>query len=402
MRFVTRLLKPEEDIAYEKVQAVAFEKEYDESVKEEAKTSVISRKIGVFHEDGKTWMGCLQINDYRCRYDGNEVSLGGIGGVATLPQYRHNGVIRSAMQFALQDMYEKGQTFSYLYPFSTQYYRKFGFEPGSVLQEWTIPLKDLPQQKMNGTVEQIFPGDSTKELLDIYEKFYQEYNLSSIRNVYSEELERENLLKQKRYVFLYRNEQGKATGFFIMNKEQSEKGIMMQCVPSFRNYNDFLFLDSDAISGMFSFIKQAFGAYYDFLKIALPDNVCISSLVGENNTAECRLFHEGMVRVVNVENALSLCKCKGSGSVCIEIQDNMISKNHGRWKVCFEERTQTKVERTDDEPDISLPINDFSTLICGARSMDDIRYMPNVVIYRNHMELEKIFYRKKCHMTELF
>ena len=80
----------------------------------------------------------------------------------------------------------------------------------------------------------------------------------------------------------------------------------------------------------------------------------------------------------------------------------MISKNHGRWKVCFEERTQTKVERTDDEPDISLPINDFSTLICGARSMDDIRYMPNVVIYRNHMELEKIFYRKKCHMTELF
>ena len=47
MRFVTRLLKPEEDIAYEKVQAVAFEKEYDESVKEEAKTSVISRKIGV-------------------------------------------------------------------------------------------------------------------------------------------------------------------------------------------------------------------------------------------------------------------------------------------------------------------------------------------------------------------
>lgn len=154
--------------------------------------------------------------------------------------------------------------------------------------------------------------------------------MSVIREIYSEELEKENLLKKKRYVFLYRNEQGKATGFFVMNKEYEENKRIMQCIPSFKNYNDFLFLDIDAVYGMFSFIKQAFGSHYDFLKIALPSNICMATLVGENNEVQCQMSYVGMVRVVNVEKALSMCKCKDTGSVCVEISDEMLPQNQGR------------------------------------------------------------------------
>lgn len=55
-----------------------------------------------------------------------------------------------------------------------------------------------------------------------------------------------------------------------------------------------------------------------------------------------------------------------------------------------------------EEPDISLSINDFSSLICGARELDDVNYIPSVNIHKNITELEKIFYRKKCHIAELF
>lgn len=399
---ITRLLKKEEELEFQKVQSIAFEKEYKEEISEDQNDRICSEKIGVFHESENKLMGCLQVNEYCCRYDGKKVLLGGIGGVATLPQFRRNGVIRCAMGYALQSMYEKGHTFSYLYPFSMQYYRKFGFEAGSKLYEWRIPIKELPLKKTKGWVEQLFPGDNTSELLEIYHKFYQDYNLSVIREIYSEELEKENLLKKKRYVFLYRNEQGKATGFFVMNKEYEENKRIMQCIPSFKNYNDFLFLDIDAIYGMFSFIKQAFGSHYDFLKIALPSNICMATLVGENNEVQCQMSYEGMVRVVNVEKALSMCKCKDTGSVCVEISDEMLPQNQGRWKVIFSENDQNRVERTMEDPDISLSINDFSSLICGARELDDVNYMPSVNVHKNITELEKIFYRKKCHIAELF
>lgn len=114
------------------------------------------------------------------------------------------------------------------------------------------------------------------------------------------------------------------------------------------------------------------------------------------------MSYGGMVRVVNVENALSLCKCKGNGSVCIEITDEMLPQNQERWNVMFTEKDTNQVERTMDEPDISLSINDFSSLICGARELEDINYMPGATVYKNITELEKIFYRKKCHIAELF
>lgn len=402
MEMITRVLKKEEETEFQKVQSIAFEKEYEEESSEEQNDRIHSKKIGVFHEGEHQLLGCLQVNEYYCRYDGKQVVLGGIGGVATLPQYRRNGVIRHAMEYALQTMYEEGYTFSYLYPFSMQYYRKFGFEAGNMLYEWTIPIKELTGNIAKGSVEQIFPGDTTSELLEIYHQFYHEYNLSVIREIYNEELEKENLLKKKRYVFLYRNEQGKATGFFVMNKEYEGNKKIMQCTPSFKNYNDFLFLDMDALHGMFSLIKQAFGSHYDFLKIALPSNICMASLVGENNKVECQMSYGGMVRVINVENALSLCKCKGNGAVCIEITDEMLPQNQGRWNVVFTEKDTNQVERTMDEPDISLSINDFSSLICGARELEDINYMPGATVYKNITELEKIFYRKKCHIAELF
>ena len=136
---------------------------------------------GCFSDDEKTLMGSIGITNYTCRFDGNAVLMGGIGGVSTLPAYRRGGTIRKCFEAALPDLYEKGFVFSTLYPFSRAYYRKFGYENGAFVRELTVDIEALPSQPVGGTIEQLFPGDDLSPLLEIYNEFYKTYNLSVYR-----------------------------------------------------------------------------------------------------------------------------------------------------------------------------------------------------------------------------
>lgn len=407
----TRFMTPEENHRFQLVQAVAFEGTIDyEEEKKKVQTALEAdkkcRKVGVFSEDESVLYGCFLYNEYRCRFDGSEMLVGGIGGVATLPGYRRNGVIRTCMDFALRDMYEQGYAFSFLYPFSMQYYRKFGFEASNVIHKWTIPFPQLPRRKIEGSVAQIFPGDRLEPLLSVYQKFYEEYNFSAIREKYSERLEKEDMLKQSRYVFLYRDAAGVAKGFFIYHKNARADGVVMDCETRFEAPNDFLFLDAGAFTEMLSFIKSAFGSYYDKIQFTLPACIPLTLLVGENNEAKCERFSGGMSRVIHVKKALEMCRCKGSGQFRIGIKDGMIPENNGVWEFRFSQGQDGKAEKVSEDVDgpvdILLPINEFSALICGDKGAEDIRWMPNVKAYAKEAELAKIFYHKKCFMTELF
>ena len=66
-----------------------------------------------FDEDGEM-MSTFTVSDFTVQFDGSPCKMGGIGGVATLPQYRRRGGIRACFREALPDMYGSGYDFSYL------------------------------------------------------------------------------------------------------------------------------------------------------------------------------------------------------------------------------------------------------------------------------------------------
>lgn len=103
-----------------------------------------------FDEDGEM-MSTFTVSDFTVQFDGSPCKMGGIGGVATLPQYRRRGGIRACFQRALPDMYGSGYDFSYLYPFSTAYYRKFGYENCVQKYGWAVDLSLLNPPKEGGS-----------------------------------------------------------------------------------------------------------------------------------------------------------------------------------------------------------------------------------------------------------
>ena len=109
-----------------------------------------------------------------------------------------------------------------------------------------------------------------------------------------------------------------------------------------------------------------------------------------------------MTRVVRVEKTLSACKCKGSGTVRIHVVDEMLPQNDAVWKLTFAEGRENQVEKTAEAADVTVPINEFSALICGTRGAEDIPWMPRVEVHMPETPLEQVFYRKKCYIMDLF
>lgn len=411
---ITRLLKPEESWRWDQVMAVAFEGNFDiekakteaqrEKTAEEKREQARNRCFGSFSDDEKILYGCVNSREYTCRFDGGTYKLGGVGGVSTLPPYRRKGAIRASITASLRDMYENGFTFSYLFPFSTQYYRKFGYEAAAEAREWTLPLSALRPKDVGGTVEQIFPGGDFSPLLEVHSACFADCNMSVVRDRYDAGLEKANLMDEQRYVYVWRCDAGTPRGVMIAHKKQTPEGAVLDCCHTFGagNENDFLFCDMEALSGLLFFAKSAFSADYDKIRFVTRREIDLSALVGENNEAACRMFWNGMLRVVDVRRVLENCRCRGAGCVRIAVEDAILPENTGTWKLTFAPNSANLVEKTEEQPDASLTINAFSALICGARDTQSLAWMPDVAVHNTAAPFGGVFYAKPCFMLDLF
>lgn len=84
--------------------------------------------------------GMLHLNSYRCKVMGKELELPYIVGVSTDERYRRQGVMRSLLEKAMNDMYEEGIPFTYLMPANVAYYEPFGFQSISRKEEVEIAV----------------------------------------------------------------------------------------------------------------------------------------------------------------------------------------------------------------------------------------------------------------------
>ncbi len=400
---IKKLDRPELFEAH-RTMAVAFHGEFDpEKERENLKKTENSEKgpqretWGAYSEDGKTLYSCVDLSFYQARFDGAVVPMGGVGGVATLPPYRRMGGVRGCMQKALESMYERRFGFSFLYPFSTAFYRQFGFENGGLLQTWTVPIASLDLPDVGGSVEELFSEDDLSPLLEVYNRYCENLNLSCLRREYDSGL-KENLLNQKRYIFLWRDETGSPRSFLICHGEND----VLNCTLDFPMKNGLLFSDARSLQALLRFVKTAFIANYRAIRFTTPLALNPISLLPEMAQSECLTFPNGMVRAVHLETVLSHCRCRDSGELILEVTDPMLEQNRGVWQLQFAPGRENLVGKTQKAPDITLGIHDLSALLCGARDAQELSMMPEVIIHRESAPFQKVFYRKPFWCLNLF
>lgn len=84
--------------------------------------------------------------------------------------------------------------------------------------------------------------------------------------------------------------------------------------------------------------------------------------------------------------------------------DSILPENNGRFLLDFAPGRENRVERlakTGSPADVELDVGNLAVLLGGARDTASIGMTPDIRV-NNTSGLEQVFYRKPCHVLDLF
>ncbi len=108
----------------------------------------------------------LVVHPMQVWFGGRLVATGGLSGVATPPQWRRQGYIGRLLRAAVDEMRERGEYLSTLYPFAFPFYKHYGWAHASDNHVYTIPTMRLPVVTPTGSWHPLQVGSDVYPLPD--------------------------------------------------------------------------------------------------------------------------------------------------------------------------------------------------------------------------------------------
>jgi predicted acetyltransferase len=352
-------------------------------------------RFGIF-ENGKL-QSALQIIPYEMRMNGKNVKMGGIGAVVTRPESRGQGHMNALMKAAFGQMHENEQIFSFLYPFSFAYYRKFGYETCYARDKVKIPVSQLRGYKCETTVTPHEPGDPIQPYKKIYEEFTRERNLSIVRDTeaWKKILERDPYTNLE-FTYLFRDTAGDAAAYILyeaeLDDDDGNRLIIQECC----------WTNPQALRMVFSFLSKL-GAEYEYVHWNAPSDINIHMLIPEGFDAEWSRESTGMNRIVNIPAALKTLRApEKNGRVTIGVTDKFLTENTGVYTLEWESGILTAKKTKTATPDMETTAETLAQLVTGCITPDAATFKNDTVILNAHSAFNALFPMRHLYIMERY
>jgi len=393
---IVRKTEPHEARQINELFAIAFETPISDCPVSPDETG--QHHWAAYNDDGRM-MSCITIPEFFIRFDGNACKAGGIGGVSTLPQYRRMGGIRKCFEAALPALYAEGYEFSYLYPFSTAYYRKFGYECCVQKFDWTVNLSLLTPPIWNGNfcmAEKDNP--MTESVREIEKKWESAFNMMVLHNdrdySWTEGI---NPAVKQEFTYVCFDGDGAPKAYTTFKMVQEPDGRNLVC-------SRFCFADRSGFAGLMHLFKSL-SSDHAFVKFKTPAIPSLQYLMPEWSLGAVHfsLLNCGMVRVVNVESVLKKAVYRGSGTIRLAVHDPQITENCATFSVAFADGRAVSVEKCNANPDVKIAISAFSALLAGVCDFDIVtETFTGIEICNTSAPFASVFFRKPMMITDYF
>lgn len=409
---IVRKIRPEEVKRTEELFSICFNSSYyNENTPEHLYHKYVTNpqnreqehcleRFAVFEDDDKTMMSCIVMQPFHVNYHTHSEPMLSIGGVATLPQYRKHGGMGACFQAVLPYMYQKGIVFSYLYPFSTKYYNKFGYELCCKRHLYHIALPYIPAYKISGScylLDSATVSQASKDIPYIYEKWQSQYNMMVVNNHYDYRfIESADPYKDQTFTYIYRSSAGTPLAYMTFKCNVNSRQNKLECTR-------FFYINIEGLQGLLTLAKS-FSNDYSHICFSLPPDQILEPILPEwsMGAVNCELIPHGMVRVIQVQKVLQDSLYIGDGKLTIKIIDNYIKENNKIFQVTFENNHCIDILQVHSDPDITMPISAFSGFIAGTYKTDSLSLFEDVVIHKHTKDLRKVFYKKPLYITSSF
>lgn len=301
---------------------------------------------------------------------GKPFLAGGIGSVATWPEYRERGMVKHLLKNALMQMKQQGRTISLLHPFSYSFYRKYGWENFSSYKKYEMNINSHAERFAGAVQGRICRTEEWRLLDGIYEQFAKRFNGPLIRN---EQWWTQRLLKQGGgHTAVYINEEDQPSGYIRYRLHAKEMDIY-----------EYIALNEAARRGIGQFISRH-RSMSESLKLSVPLNDNLPFFL-EDPRFKQELVPYGMVRIVDALAFLAQYPFIATGrqhSLTLHLYDDFASWNEGIYHIEVNEAGLAKIMKSDvslsesstnagtttDLPSsaFSCPIQAFSAMFIGS------------------------------------
>ncbi|MCL1845654.1 MAG: GNAT family N-acetyltransferase [Defluviitaleaceae bacterium] len=397
-----RELKPSEHKDFHQIcQTVFFDIDRDEFEKPADDENV---RIGAFDAQGKL-QAALMVLPYVMRMNGRDVKMGGLGAVVSRPETRGQGHMPALMRAAFDVMRKNGQIFSFLYPFSFAYYRKFGYEMCFAHNRLKIPVSQLGAYKREVGCGQMSPdtaavkiesASDTRRLKKIYEHFTREQNLAIVRSdaAWEKFLDRD-ACRDLEFSYLFSDDTGQDVAYILYGVERDDDDgnrlIVEECC----------WVSPQCLHMVLGFLARL-GAEFEYVIWNAPTDFDV--LFPEAFDVERRVEVKGMNRILDIPAALETLRAPdGIGRVTLGVTDDFLQENTGVYAVEWGDGAVSakKIDATD-ATDFSTSVQTLAQLVTGYITPEIAALKKDTAVNGAGAELSALFIKRNQFITEWF
>ncbi|MBR6477421.1 MAG: GNAT family N-acetyltransferase [Lachnospiraceae bacterium] len=347
---------------------------------------------GAFDENG-TLMGRIINHKFDFYLDGKTVRCGGIGGVATLPEYRDKGVVKSIYQELLPAAYKDGEVISALYPFKHEFYRKQGYEVVPAWNDYSLRPGLLCKYRFDGEVCKWNMGDPITDFMTVYNVFAPKFNLALRR---TEERMLDHLKVDKPYIdrkFSYvMKQEGKPIAYVIFTDIRHDPAAILQV-------EECAWTGREGFHAILGFLAR-FEADYGTINITLPKGIELLRIVRSPLAYDIQKIPQQnfMVRVINAKKLLEAIYKPLDCDFTIKVSDEIIKENNATYRVQAGSVKVSKKEKADME----LNQRALAQLAVGSLNLDEAKLRMDVTVNAKEEMLRRVFVEKNIFVGEHF
>lgn len=334
----------------------------------------LGERFGVF-VDGELRNVCKHY-DFETRIRGSWAPLAGLAAVATPPEHRRQGYVSRAIAASL-DRWRGTYPLSALWPFDRDFYRQYGWATANTFVEYTCPPAALgfaragdTAARNNGRFRQA-DADDWAALQAVHESHAEDRTLALRRD---EDWWHRKVLRghddDRRYAFTWERN-GEVRGYLVYDVEQTGDGLGEYRL----TVADMAFVDHEARVALLGYLADHDSQATDVVHAHEDDSLL--DLVSDPSTVESEVHAGPMVRVVDVEHALSSLSYPADATVdlTLAIGDETAPWNDDtfRLQVSAGSGECARSDIPSGEADASVDSRTLSQLVVGYRPVETLR-----------------------------
>ncbi len=331
--------------------------EWEETEIIKAKSPIVEKSDVIGWFDGDNLVSQLAVYPLKVRIFDQTYDMAGLTGVGTYPEYAGMGLMNKLIERALLNMRAKGQTISYLYPYSIPYYRKKGWEIVTDKISYEITDHQLPKRKnVKGKVVRV--AATSTEVKDTYHSFALQTHGALIRDE----------LAWNEY-FLWEKDDLLAAVYYSEDDEL-DGYVLYRIANEVFFVKEMIFINEDARNGLWNFIGAHFSMvtkikghiYTDETLAFLLEDADIQEIISPYYMARI-VDVEGFIAKYNFEESVAK-----SRSWIFNLDDPILECNKGVFKLEIDAKGEATIKKVSAKTDDKIDIQTLTTMLLGYKS----------------------------------